>query len=266
MARIEVTDALHRRLNSLSIFQKRTGMRGKPSPKVYPRRWKEGQSIVIRPDSVVEPYSTIAEGDQVPAMGSFTEVASAFPATASFGRFCSVGMKITFIGFRHPVEAASTSSVFFHENREFFTAYARDREAATGRRPAITDPVPTPQPQRGALRIGHDVWIGEGAVLRGGISIGDGAVITGGAVVTKDVAPYTIVGGNPGRVIRDRFPEEICAALQDSRWWEIALEDLLRLPMAEPEALVNAIAQRGNDLTRVKPLQTPLLELLKRPI
>jgi hypothetical protein len=67
-------------------------------------------------------------------------------------------------------------------------------------------------------------------------------------------------------VIRDRFPEEICAALQDSRWWEIALEDLLRLPMAEPEALVNAIAQRGNDLTRVKPLQTPLLELLKRPI
>ncbi len=62
------------------------------------------------------------------------------------------------------------------------------------------------------VTIGNDVWIGHGAIVLAGRSIGDGAVIAGGAVVTKDVAPYTIVGGNPARPIRPRFPAEIADA------------------------------------------------------
>ena len=113
------------------------------------------------------------------------------------------------------------------------------------------------------MRIGHDVWIGDGAVLRGGITIGDGAVIAGGAVVTKDVPAYAVIGGNPGRVIRQRFPDEICAALHHSRWWEIELEDLLRLPMGDPAALVTAIAQ-ASDLRRYDPDRTSLLRRLAK--
>lgn len=262
MAKIEVTDALHKAFESLAIFQKRTGMRGKMRPG-YPRRWKLGQVIAIGPECVVEPFSTVADGDQIPSVGSFSEVASAFPGTTRIGRFCSIGLGVRFTGFRHPVEAASSSSAFFNPQREFFAAYAAAREVETGQLPQITAPVDAPQPQRGPLVVGHDVWIGDGAVLRGGISIGDGAVIAGGAVVTKDVPAYAVIGGNPGRVIRQRFPDEICAALQESRWWEIELEDLLRLPMGDPAALVNAIAQAG-DLRRYDPDRTPLLRRLAK--
>jgi phosphonate metabolism protein (transferase hexapeptide repeat family) len=76
------------------------------------------------------------------------------------------------------------------------------------------------------VTIGNDVWIGHGAIVLAGRSIGDGAVIAAGAVVTKDVAPYTIVGGNPGRPIRQRFPAEIAARMRALAWWDWPHEQL----------------------------------------
>lgn len=70
------------------------------------------------------------------------------------------------------------------------------------------------------MTIGHDVWIGHGAIVLAGRSIGTGAVVAGGAIVTKDVAPYTIVAGNPARPIRRRFTEEIAERLQSLAWWD----------------------------------------------
>ncbi|MGE5548217.1 MAG: CatB-related O-acetyltransferase [Solirubrobacterales bacterium] len=72
---------------------------------------------------------------------------------------------------------------------------------------------------RGPVRIGHDVWIGSEAVIMDGVTIGNGAVVAARAVVTKDVPPYAIVGGNPARVIRHRFAPEIVAALLEIEWW-----------------------------------------------
>ena len=69
-------------------------------------------------------------------------------------------------------------------------------------------------------RIGHDVWIGHGAIILPGRSIGTGAVVAAGAVVTKDVAPYGIVAGNPARFIRARFPDAIAQRLQRLAWWD----------------------------------------------
>lgn len=68
--------------------------------------------------------------------------------------------------------------------------------------------------------IGNDVWIGYEAVVMAGVTIGDGAVIGSRAVVTKDVPPYTIVGGVPARPIRRRFPEEMVLALLEIKWWD----------------------------------------------
>ena len=68
--------------------------------------------------------------------------------------------------------------------------------------------------------IGNDVWIGYEAVVMAGVTIGDGAVIGSRAVVTKDVPPYTIVGGVPARPIRRRFPEETVLALLEIKWWD----------------------------------------------
>ncbi len=87
--------------------------------------------------------------------------------------------------------------------------------------------------------IGNDVWIGHGAVIQSGVHVGDGAVIGSSAVVTKDVAPYTIVGGVPAKPIKDRFPDEIKADLEEIKWWDWSREELetyyddFRLPIDE---------------------------------
>lgn len=73
---------------------------------------------------------------------------------------------------------------------------------------------------KGPVIIGNDVWIGIGAMILSGVRIGDGAVISAGAVVTKDIPPYAIAGGNPAKVIRNRFPPEQVEAFLRIRWWD----------------------------------------------
>ncbi len=68
--------------------------------------------------------------------------------------------------------------------------------------------------------IGNDVWIGARVVIIGGVTIGDGAIVGAGSIVTKDVAPYSVVAGNPARVIRKRFDEETINYLLSNKWWE----------------------------------------------
>ena len=79
---------------------------------------------------------------------------------------------------------------------------------------------------KGDIIIGNDVWIGYEAVIMAGVHIGDGAVIAARAVVTKDVPPYTIVGGTPARKIRMRFEEETIARLQQIQWWNWPVEKI----------------------------------------
>ncbi|MCA0402724.1 MAG: CatB-related O-acetyltransferase [Proteobacteria bacterium] len=75
-------------------------------------------------------------------------------------------------------------------------------------------------------QIGNDVWIGYGATIMPGVNIGDGAIIATGAVVSKDVAPYEIVGGNPASVIRKRFDEETIDFLLKLQWWNWPIEQI----------------------------------------
>ena len=70
------------------------------------------------------------------------------------------------------------------------------------------------------MRIGHDVWVGQNAAILSGVTIGNGAVVAGFSVVTKDVPPYAIVGGNPARIIRYRFTPDQIAALLRIAWWD----------------------------------------------
>lgn len=72
------------------------------------------------------------------------------------------------------------------------------------------------------VNIGHDVWIGEKVIILDGVNIGNGAVIAAGAVVTKDVKPYSVVGGVPARHIKYRFDEETVRILQESQWWNFS--------------------------------------------
>lgn len=83
-------------------------------------------------------------------------------------------------------------------------------------------------PNKGDTLIGNDVWIGHQAIIMPAITIGDGAVIASGSVVTKDVAPYTIVGGNPAKKIRQRFDDHIISRLLDIKWWDWPIEKINR--------------------------------------
>ncbi len=73
---------------------------------------------------------------------------------------------------------------------------------------------------RGDVVIGSDVWICSNSIILSGVSIGHGAVVANGSVVSRDVAPYSVVAGNPARHVRWRFPEEQCQALLASAWWD----------------------------------------------
>ncbi len=71
------------------------------------------------------------------------------------------------------------------------------------------------------VTIGHDVWIGHGAIILPGTTVGNGAVVAAGSVVTKDVASYSIGAGNPAKVVRERFPKSIWTELEAIGWWDL---------------------------------------------
>lgn len=83
-------------------------------------------------------------------------------------------------------------------------------------------------PQKGNIEIGNDVWIGFNATIMAGVKIGDGAIVAANSTVVKDVEPYTIVGGNPGREVKKRFSKETTAKLLSLKWWDWDIEKITK--------------------------------------
>lgn len=126
--------------------------------------------------------------------------------TLKIGKFCSIacGAKFLFTSGNHSLQSLSTYTfpIFYEE----WGLDAKDIRSAWD--------------NKGDIVIGNDVWIGYEAVILSGVTIGDGAIVGARAVVTKDVPPYTIVGGVPARSIRRRFGEETIKKLEALRWWD----------------------------------------------
>jgi Acetyltransferase (isoleucine patch superfamily) len=97
---------------------------------------------------------------------------------------------------------------------------------------------------KGDVRIGSDVWVGHGASILSGVLIGNGAVIGAYAVVTKDVPPFSVVVGNPARVLRARFDERTIIELEKLAWWDLPDEQVRSLiPYLNSEDVVNGMAE-----------------------
>lgn len=77
--------------------------------------------------------------------------------------------------------------------------------------------------------IGNDVWVGKNAVILGGVTIGDGAIIAAGSIVTKDVAPYSVVGGVPAKELKKRFNENIIRELEELKWWNKSEDEIVKI-------------------------------------
>ena len=142
------------------------------------------------------------------------------------GKFCSIAANTRINALEHPIERVTAHKLTYRPN-EYFRYLGVDSAFRDRRRAK-------------RVNIGHDVWIGHGAVVMPGISIGNGAVIGANAVVTRDVVAYEIVAGAPSRKLRMRFPPEIAERLQRLAWWDWPVErlfeaipDMQALPVEE---------------------------------
>lgn len=163
--------------------------------------------------------------DPLYEIGAYTygkpEILSWQKGRLKIGKFCSISRKVTIlVDGNHNMEATTTYPL-----TAGFLGIDHDR--------------PVNYPTKRNVVIGNDVWIGCGATILPGVTIGDGAIIGAMALVTKNVEPYAIVGGNPARLIRKRFPDETIAQLLKLRWWDWSEEKiqehlhLLRIPPGE---------------------------------
>jgi hypothetical protein len=124
---------------------------------------------------------------------------------ATIGKFANIASHVRINATNHPTWRATLHHFTYRAASYFDDAQDEDEFFAWRRSNAIT--------------IGHDVWIGHGAIVLPGVAIGDGAVIGAGAVVSRDVAPYMIVGGVPAKPIRERFPRNVAERMQALAWW-----------------------------------------------
>jgi phosphonate metabolism protein (transferase hexapeptide repeat family) len=121
------------------------------------------------------------------------------------GKFCSIAAHVRINPGNHPLERVALSHFTYRSS-----AYGLGDD----------DPAIFQWRRDHAVTLGHDVWIGHGVTVLPGVTIGNGAAIGAGAVVSKDVAPFSIVVGVPGKPLRARFPPDIVAALQRIAWWD----------------------------------------------
>lgn len=139
-------------------------------------------------------------------IGDFTYISSNTKINRTIiGKFCSIGSNCSIGLGKHPSHTfVSTHPIFFSSRKQAQITFS-DKDYFE---------------EYEDIEIGNDVWIGEGVIVIDGVKIGHGAIVAAGAVVTKDIPPYSIVGGVPAKIIRYRFDENIRRFLLKFKWWD----------------------------------------------
>ena len=190
-----------------------------PEKKIYPRE-NDFESVYLKnvvtdPNIIIGDYTFYNDPIRDPVDFEENNVLYHYPVNGDkliIGRFCSIacGAKFLFTSANHALRSLST-----YPFPLFFDEWDLDWHD-------ITDA----WDNKGDIVIGNDVWIGYEAAILSGVRIGDGAIIGTRAVVTKDVPPYTIVGGVPAKAIRKRFDDSDIERLTALRWWDWPVEKI----------------------------------------
>ncbi len=181
--------------------------------KIYPHKGDKQtvylNSVIKDPSIIAGDYTIYNDFVSDPILFEKNNVLYHYPINRErliIGKFCSIacGTKFLFNCANHTLKSLSTYTFPL-----FYDEWNLKKSN-----------VATAWDNKGDIIIGNDVWIGYEAVIMAGVNIGDGAIIAAHAVVTKDVAPYTIVGGVPARPIRQRFDDSVIQKLESLKWWE----------------------------------------------
>jgi len=168
------------------------------------------------------------------SIGAYTYASNLSLHYADVGRFCSIGPDVciglgnhrTDLFSTHPLAVKGGSQFAWHQHFGVM-------------RNSLTKPADTGAALPRTI-VGHDVWIGRGALVNDNVTVGNGAIIGAGAVVTRDVPDYAVVVGAPAKIVRYRFGEEVIERFLRLRWWDLDLSSLDALPV-EPEAFLVAV-------------------------
>ena len=184
----------------------------KPNPnEIYPVKGYDKEiyikPTIKNPNIIVGEFSYIADSD---FDSHVTHLYEWNGDKLVIGKFCQIASGVEFVmnGANHLMNAVSTFP--------FYTLDGWNMEP----------PVKANMPLKGDTVIGNDVWIGQNATILPGVHIGDGAIIGANSVVGSDVAPYTIVAGNPSKVLRKRFDDEMIELLLRFKWWDKSIEEI----------------------------------------
>ena len=187
------------------------------------------------PTSVI---STITPGAFLD-VGAFCNLSGGTLNHLRAGRYCSIATGVVIGAHAHPTDWLTTSrTAYYPEVNGWDHLMAPDRVTEIR---AMSRPFPGSCP---VTTLEPDVWIGQGAFLKSGITVGTGAIIGARATVVKDVPPYAIVVGTPGRVLRLRFPEAVGERLLGSAWWRYSIYELFSAPMDDVEAALDVIEEK----------------------
>lgn len=158
-----------------------------------------------------EKYSGFFGTNNLMDLGSYSYTFSDLPPGIQVGRYCSIGRGMRVPLPNHPIERITSSPVTYDSRVSVVAGALRDYGVELEFRP---------HPQRRQPVLGHDVWVGNDVSILAGVRVGHGAVLAASAVVTRNVEPFSIVGGNPAKHIKYRFDEYTRFRILNSRWWE----------------------------------------------
>ncbi len=210
-----------------------------------PRRWQVGHELRFLKTVRLQPYTGYLGGNDLFPQGCFSYSHSSLPIDVEVGRYCSIAEGVEVFGYQHPIATVTSSLVICNPRVRFVrTAFA---DQSIDRLTLVADP------QKSPPSIGNDVWIGAHVTLMRGVRIGDGAVVATRSVVTKDVPPYAIVGGNPAKLIRWRFDEATRDGLSALAWWRYGLADLQAFDFTDPARFIDALSARSGSLEPWQP-------------